>query len=126
MPINRPRQTKYSEQNIANNSYDEDFDVSAFEMLGYDPLAEGGQGALKRVTTNALGEYQPNNIAESGTITYIGYEDADGDWFIKRLDTASGTEIRFATVNNNVSTTDYSTAWTNRADLTYNTYGTAF
>ena len=45
-------QTKRTEQNIFNKSYDEDFDIIAIELLGYDSVA----GVLKRIKVNASGE----------------------------------------------------------------------
>ena len=127
MSINRSKnQAKRSEQYILNASYDQDVDLLAFEMMGFDPLADSGNGAMRRVTTNAMGEYGTNNVEEIGAITYIGKEDPAGSWFIQKVDTSSGTSIRYASVKNNPSTTSYTTAWTNRASLTYDTYGIAF
>lgn len=62
----------------------------------------------------------------SGTDTYVGYEIVSGGWLIKHIDTSAGTVIRFASQKNNTGTTDYSTAWTNRASLTYGLYSEAF
>ena len=45
-------QTKRTEQNIFNNSYDEDFDVVAVEILGYDSTGN----ALRRIKVNVNGE----------------------------------------------------------------------
>jgi len=122
-PTKPAHQTKYSEQNIQNNSYDEDFGVNVVELLSYDPIGD----VLKRVTTNAMGEYVTNDVAiPSATLTYVGKEDADGDWYIQSIDTTSGTSIRFATETNNPTYTAYADAWTDRATLTYGTYGSAF
>ena len=122
-PTKPAHQTKYSSQNILNNSYDEDFGVNIVELLSYDPIGD----VLKRVTTNAMGEYITNDVAEpSATLTYVGKEDADVDWYIQSVDTTSGTSIRFATETNNPTYTTYSTAWTDRATLIYGTYGSAF
>lgn len=127
MAINRSKiQAKRSEQYILNASYDEDFDVLATEMLTYDPLGSAGQGALKRVTTNALGEYNVNDMEVSGAVTHVGKEDPDGNWYIQKIDESSGTSIRYATIKNNANYTTYSTAWTDKASLSYDTYGTAF
>ena len=95
----------------------------AFELLSHDPVAN----ALKRVTTNAMGEYVTNDVVEpSATLSYIGKEDAAGDWYIQSVDTTSGTSVRFATEANNPTYTTYATAWADRATLTYGTYGSAF
>jgi hypothetical protein len=119
----------YSAQEIANLGFDVDFLTSTVEMLGFDPLAEAGVGALKRVTTNALGEYQTNDVDETTTasVTYVGKEDAAGDWFVQKVDQTLGTSIRYATVKNNPTISSYSDAWTIRATtLDYDTYGEAF
>ena len=125
-PTTRPRQSKHSEQYILNASFDEEFELLAFETLVYDPLGNNGQGSLNRVTNNALGEYGTNDVTTSGAVTYIGKEDPSGSWFIQKVDESSGTSIRYATIKNNGSITSYSNAWTDRGSLTYETYGEAF
>jgi len=122
-PTKPTHSTKYSNQNIANLGFDTDFNVPTTELLSYDPIGD----VLKRVTTNAMGEYITNDVVEpSATLTYVGKEDADGDWYIQSIDTTSGTSIRFATETNNPTYTTYATAWADRATLTYGTYGSAF
>lgn len=53
------------------------------------------------------------------SIQYFGYQDSDGAWMIAKHDKTSGDNMRFATVSNNSSYSDYTSAWTNRASLTY-------
>jgi hypothetical protein len=67
-----------------------------------------------------------NDIEEVGTLTYIGKEDSQAEWYIQKIDSASGTTIRYASIKNNVSITNYSDAWSNRNLLTYGTYSQAF
>ena len=124
MSINRnANQRKRTEQDVWNAAYDEDFDVPAFELLSFDPIAD----ALKRVTTNALGEYVVNDTTDTTqTVYYVGREDPDGDWYIQKVDQTSGNSIRFATHTNNSGYSSYSTAWTDRTSLTYGTYSEAF
>lgn len=121
---------KYSLEHIINMGFDEEFQVPAVELLGYDPLIKDADGnivgGLKRITTSAFGDYGTNDIEEIGALTYIGKEDAGGDWYIQKIDTTSGTTIRYATAKNNANTASYSAAWTDRASLSYGTYGTAF
>lgn len=62
----------------------------------------------------------------SATIMYIGKEDKDGSWMIQKIDTTSGTSIRYATVTNNGGYLTYSAAWTARASLSYGTFAEAF
>ena len=52
-------QTKRTVQGILNKSYDEDFDILAMELVGYDSDA----GVLRRVKTNADGEIQLDTTA---------------------------------------------------------------
>lgn len=123
-------ETDRTVQKMFIESFDREFDQMGFELLGYDPLTRDDDGTvvggLKRVTIKALGDYVANDIEETGSLTYIGFENLDGDYFIQKIDDSSGKSIRFATVVNNASVTSYSDAWTNRATLTYNTYSTAF
>lgn len=113
-----------SPQEIQNLSFDTDFNVTAVEVLGYNPTSD----TLERITTSSLGSYSTNNIDEaSDTVTYIGKEDADGAWFIMKIDTSSGTAFTYATITNNTDqTTGYADAFADRATLTYSTYSTAF
>jgi len=115
----------HSLEHIFNLSFDKELQILGVELVGYDPLS-GSNGALKRITTNAMGEYVVNDIEEIGALRYLGKEDMVGDWFVQKLDETSGTQIRFATVKNNTSITSYTDAWTNRASLTYGTYSQAF
>jgi hypothetical protein len=73
-----------------------------------------------RFGTNAIDE------ADAST-TYIGKEDVDGVWLIQKI-SVSGTvtTYTFATITNNSGVTSYSSAWTDRASLTYGTYAEAF
>ena len=70
-PITRPTQTKHSEQNVLNDSYDSDFDVLAVENLVYDPTS----AALSRqYPPNALNlkpfDYLSRVLTNSTTETY--------------------------------------------------------
>jgi hypothetical protein len=53
-----PSDTKHSEQNILNNSYDKDFDVLAIELLAYDPDAS----CLRRVVCDSNGVIQTKAV----------------------------------------------------------------
>lgn len=83
-------------------------------------------------TTNPLNvdtrqSYNTNDIEEaSATITYIGMEDKDGLWYIKKIDTTSANAFGHATIKNNKTYKTYTTAWTSRAALTYGDYSEAF
>ena len=82
-------------------------------------------------STNPLPVYNikqnTNDIEEaSSTITYIGTENKNGNWLVKKINTSSGASFSYATINNNSSYLTYDTAWTARAGLTYEKYGDAF
>lgn len=73
-----------------------------------------------------LSEYGTNDVEEaSSVITYVGKEKRDGTWLVMKIDTSSGTSIRYASVENNALITAYDDAWTGRATLTYGTYAEA-
>ena len=94
------------------------------EQVAYD----GSTQTYKKVTIDALSHYGTNDIDKSSaTLFYEGLEDAEGSWqIVKTTIDGDVTSLRFATVLNNSSITSYSTAWTNRATLTYGTYSQAF
>jgi hypothetical protein len=58
MPIpNRPKsQIQYSEQNMGNTSFDEDFGVNAVEIVGFDGTV------LRRISIDESGQIQLTNI----------------------------------------------------------------
>jgi hypothetical protein len=67
-----------------------------------------------------------NDLAEVGDITYIGIENANAEWILKRIDESSGFAIRYATIANNGGYSTYSSAWTARASLNYGLYSELF
>lgn len=69
--------------------------------------------------------FSVNDIEESGDVTYIGKEDKQGNWYVIKIDESSDIVINHATEDNNDETT-YTTAWTNRASLTYEDFSSAF
>jgi hypothetical protein len=62
-------------------------------------------------------EYSVNNVENAAT-TYIGKVTPRGTWLIQRYVDATGV-FDYANLSNNVSTTTYGAAWTNRAALAY-------
>ena len=123
-------ETNMTLQKMFIESYDREFNQNAFELLSYDPLVKDSAGnvvgGLQRITTKAMGDYVANDIEETGNLTYLGFENLDGDYFIQKIDATTGKQIRFATVINNPTYTSYLTAWTDRATIIYDTYSTAF
>ena len=117
----------HSLDHMFNSSFDKKYQMNAFELVAYDPINADTDNALKRVTTNALGEYSMNDKTEDATVVYVGLEDAAGDWIVQKLDYTSGLSRRFATKLNNPTVTSYADAWAAKdTTLDYDTYGTAF
>jgi hypothetical protein len=68
-----------------------------------------------------------NDTFKSGTITYSGEEDVDGNWIVRKITKGTGTvNMAYATVKNNPLVTNYTDAWDNRVTLTFNSYSIAF
>jgi hypothetical protein len=67
-----------------------------------------------------------NDVEEVGDITYVGIENANAEWTIKKIDESSGISIRYATITNNGGYSAYSSAWSARASLTYELYSNLF
>ena len=61
-------------------------------------------------------------------ITYVGMEDSEGVWVVQKIDstTPNTSVMTYASVKNNSNTSTYSSAWTNRASLSYGLYSEAF
>lgn len=96
-------------------------DASGDNILTF---TDGAGAHIQAVTDIRLQDV--NDIAEVGDITYVGIEDADGEWLLKQIDESSGLSIRYATESNNPSYTTYSGAWAARATLTYEHYSDLF
>jgi hypothetical protein len=117
----------HSLDHMFNASFDKKYQMNAVELVAYDPINVDTDKALKRVTTNALGEYNLNDKTEDATIVYVGFEDAEADWIVQKLDYTSGLSRRFATKLNNPTVTSYADAWAAKdTTLVYSTYGVAF
>lgn len=69
--------------------------------------------------------YNFNQMTESGSYTYFGYTNEDGDWYIKRL-TLDRETLTHATVLNNPTVESYADAWTGKTGLTYARFDEAF
>lgn len=85
-------ETKYSEQQILNRSFDPDLQVLVVEPLEYDPSGTG-----KRTLTKSLA----TRIVVSGTDIYIGKATigsatSSAVWQVKKIDTASDIIITWA------------------------------
>jgi len=104
-------------------------DLEAAEHLGY----ADGKG-VKRVSVfndgvqvntateanqNPLASYKDAGMDVASNPMYFGYLDTDGKWYIKKLDTTSGTLFC-------KGDSDYATNWTNRVSLTYQLFNLVF
>lgn len=107
---NRPlSQNKYSEQNMLNTSFDEDFGVNAVETLGYDGTS------LQRLNASNMAV----KVTVDGTNTYLalaapGTAQATAKWQARKIDTSSGVVITWADGNSNFDNTS-----TDLTSLTY-------
>lgn len=85
-------------------------------------------GASTSANQSLLDKFSTNEIDQStATTTYIGTEDKDGAYLIKKIDTSSGTVFTYASIALNPSVTTYAIAWAARATtLVYGTFNQAF
>lgn len=82
----------------------------------------------RRVLTLEDDLYNVQNIEEVDPLTYIGSSESSGDWKMLKITASSATSQAFtyATIENNPTYTDYDTAWSSRASLTYQKFNQAF
>lgn len=74
------------------------------------------------INTKTIDEakYAVYAIYDDGTYLYIGKEDKDGNWLIKRMNQSTGV-FEYAT-----GSSDIATNWANRASLSYGLYSSKF
>lgn len=99
-------------------------------------LMYGFDGSAKQIVkVNSNGEviitdaFQANDIDDYTTtsVTYVGLENKDGTWVIKKLDeTGNFSLFTYATIINNPALTTYTLAWAARTTAVYNIFSTAF
>jgi arabinogalactan endo-1,4-beta-galactosidase len=76
---------------------------------------------------SVLAGFESNDVDQvSSTLLYDGGEDPEGQWCIQKVDSTTGVSIRFATIKNNSTYTNYTDAWTDRASLNYDLFSVAF
>lgn len=109
---------KRAEQYIMNLVFDED--SNALKVTNVE-----GTGGSQIARTLSL--YGMNNIDDTtdASLQYIGTEDKDGTYCIKKYSTATKAMV-YATILNNPSVTTYATAWAAHTSLTYDIYSIAF
>jgi signal recognition particle receptor subunit beta len=90
---------------------------------GIDAVAVSIDGSILSGSTT----FSTNNIEEaSATVTYIGAENSDGKWYVKKIDTTTGVAFGHATITNNAAVATYAAAWAARVTLTYGRFSEAF
>jgi hypothetical protein len=112
-------------QDIENRGANKRFDgFPMVQIVAYDSVND----CLRGITLDGLAHFATNDIDKaSSTVLYEGLTDSSGTWQIVKTETTGDvTSLRFATTVNNPATTDYATAWTNRATLEYDYYFEAF
>lgn len=117
---------KDTEQYILNKSFDEDYQKLAVEILT-ENTAGDALTTQKEIATeetlqsmaDPLAKYKDAGMDVASNPMYFGYIALDGSWYIKKLDTTSGTTFCKGDV-------DYETNWINRASLTYELFNEVF
>lgn len=90
------------------------------EMLGFVRVSLVDETGVSVAEKTA--KYKTEYVDEaSATITYICAESPASEWLCKKIDSASGTQISYATIRNNPTVLTYTSAKTARATLTYGT-----
>ena len=72
-----------------------------------------------------VGGYGINNLDDDGNdanANYYGFEASDGSWYIMKEDKSSNPVV----YTYSTGSSGYSTAWTNRASQSYDTFGNTF
>lgn len=70
-------------------------------------------------SSSLVAGYESANKDETDPATcYYGFIDSDGNWYVQRVTT---TDIDFS-----AGTTSYATNWTDRANLVYSKFNSAF
>lgn len=106
-----------SNQALANQLEAYDSSNHAYRIVDVSGTP-GSPGSVATAEINPLEGYSLNNYEATGGSEYIGMENADGAWVIKQY--TSGTMLYAK------GTSGYTTAWTNKASQTYDTFNNTF
>lgn len=92
--------------------------INDLEKGKFRDTAEGPAVAV--VLSESLSSaYVTNDLDDASPITYIGKSNG-ASWEVQKVtETGSDLSIRYATISNNLTITNYSDAWDNRLTLTY-------
>ena len=88
----------------------------------------GADGRITALEEDVASKYQTNHIDDATTnVLYVGLDDKDGAWLVKKLDeTTTPAVLTYATNTNNGAIASYTSAWSSRASLTYGRFDQAF
>lgn len=112
LPTDYPDATAHNKLDAINTSISSEQPRSVTNFPTEYPLPQS--------QANDLTDFMAHDVDEpSSTLTYVGKVRKDGTWVIMKIDTASGTAIRYAGSKNNSSYSDYASAWNDRDSLTY-------
>jgi len=100
---------------MSNSNLKSDPRSVKLEDIGASLLNPATEETLQLISNNSSA-YKVSDL-DSGTTSYFGYVKPDGTWYILKL---TDTEARYVK-----GTTNYTTAWTGRAGLTYTYYNLA-
>jgi hypothetical protein len=73
-----------------------------------------------------MSRFNTNNIKAVGAVTYIGLEDKDGVYCIKKIDATTDVVFTYATILNNAGVATYAAAWAGILTNTYTVFSGAF
>ena len=88
--------------------------------MGQHPNLKPLQNLQPKENQDPTSRFQLSDFDISSTPFYVGKIDADGEWFIKRIDTTTG-EVLYTKGDD-----DYTTNWDDRSTLTYDTFDNIF
>ena len=88
-----------------------DVAIEVVEVVAVGPQGPPGTGGGGG--SSVVNGYTFQNYEKTASYVYVGYQHADGSWFIYRRTVASGARLYAS------GTSGYSTAWAGRAGLTY-------
>ena len=117
MSVNNPKPTSATD---LNNKKQNDFqwNAQAYRVIQID---DSGSTASQLVTS----KFSINNLDDDGNdanANYYGFEASDGSWYIMKEDKSSNPVV----YTYSTGSSGYSTAWTNRASQSYDTFGNTF
>ena len=101
-----------NESKIMNEEHEHSSLAKRSLLVDANGNAYGSSNPLP-VNSNASAALKFEDVDEGATYTYYGFSDSGNAWQIKQLTNATGS-IRYAS-----GSSDYTTAWTNRALQTY-------